>query len=337
MLAPLLLAATLAATAAPRDDVLDAHIDAVEQLDLLELEQALQTLDQAVQRAEDAGLAGDPSLAALHAMRAGIQHALGHPPAEVAASCHTAVEIDPHVQVPIELRAPEVAKLCDQARAGLPARAAGIDHRPPEVSGDDEIEFVVTAGVTVPEDGQLVLYWRRQGTTTYAAIDMMRIGNFGRTKVPASEHGGADLEYFIYAFDGEERPLANAGDRERPLQLRFHAAVPQLRDAPAADAASEPEPAAPAVRLPRVILSLGLGTGLGVARGRAEQTYSQYQLSGLPTAYTDREHACALARWASGNKPLPARSDRVRSPRPGGAGERIRRRAGERGGAGGGL
>ena len=50
-------------------------------------------------------------------------------------------------------------------------------------------------------------------------------------------------------------------------------------------------------KLPRVFINVGVGTGFGIARGTAEQTYQQYTPGTAGAVYTVREQACAVERW----------------------------------------
>jgi hypothetical protein len=297
-----------AQAAAPRDDIFAAYMDATQQLHALDLEASLQTLDRAIEAARDAGVDADPSLAALHAMRAGLLLALQRGDQAVYVACLQGVRLDPLVEAPIELRSVELRATCERARSEAPRPSGGIVHTPPDALADREIEFTIVAGVVVPDDGQLVLYWRRAGSKApYIALEMTRIGNFGRAVVGPEEHSGEDVEYFLYAFDGSAQPLASAGDREQPLVLRMMESVPDVRpaSAPASETTQGPRTAA---GLPRLILTLGIGTGLGVARGHAEQTYRQFVDVGTLGAYSRREQACAIARWHAGRSDLPSTS-----------------------------
>lgn len=59
---------------------------------------------------------------------------------------------------------------------------------------------------------------------------------------------------------------------------------------------------------PRLYVNVGVGTGVGLAHGEAEQSYEQY-VPGVN--YGSEEQACAIARWYAGNGPLAAGPDEL--------------------------
>ncbi len=300
----------LAQAADPRDDVANAYITAFEQLENFELEGAQATLEAAIATGISAGLAGDPSLAKMHAMRAGIIYSLSQDAAQAQAACLEAVKLDHNIQPPIELRSEELLGLCDQARASVAAPSEAVVHTPPVGTPNADIEFVALANTTLPEGSSLVLYWRTAGTDAeFEGRDMFGDGgNWGATTITAAEHQGKDIQYFFYAFDPTRQPLVNRGDKQSPLLLEMDEnAVVAAGDADPgegsdeggedADKGEDAKPARGKSSLPRVFINLGIGTGVGIARGTAELTYEQYT-PGIPGAvYGPAEQACAIERW----------------------------------------
>ncbi len=313
-----LLVGAMPVRAAPRDDITNAYINAADQLVDLQLDAALETLDTAVANAESAGAADHPALAQVHAMRAGLIFALTQDKGKTLAACLEAVKIDYYVQLPIELRSAELQQICDEARSGVQAPGQPVTHTPPPGTPKDDIEFEALVNVPVPDQGQVVLYWRTAGTdAAFTAIEMQRAGNYAYWSILADEHKGQDIEYFFYAFDPSQRALANLGDQQRPLLLKMdeNAVAPGGGEGEGEGEGKDgkgkkAKKTATKSGLPRVFINLGFGTGAGIARGSAELTYEQYT-PGLPNSvYGTREQACAVERWfAAGSELAPTASN----------------------------
>ncbi|MCR9163046.1 MAG: hypothetical protein NXI35_20320 [bacterium] len=309
------------AHAGPRDDLADAYITAADQLNNLDLEGALASLDAAISNALNAGLAGDPSLAKMYAMRAGIVWSLANDRAAALESCLEAVKVDYNAKLPIELASEELTQICNEARAGVTRPTDAVVHTQPPGTPNADIEFVAVANTVMPVGSTLVMYWRTVGSDAeHAGVEMVGDGegNWGAITITASEHGGKDIEYFFYAFDPTQKALANRGDKQNPLVLKMdeNAVAPVAaggdtgdggedkgEDKDDKDDKDDKKPRGKS-SLPRVFINLGIGTGLGIARGTAELTYEQYT-PGIPGAvYGTREQACALERWYAGQQPL---------------------------------
>ena len=318
------MAPGVANAAGPRDAVADAYITAADQLNNFDLEGALATLDSAIANGLSAGLAGDPSLAKMYAMRAGIVFAISQDGAQAMESCLEAVKLDYNVKLPIELASQELTQICNEARAGIARPGDAVVHTPPIGTPNADIEFVATANTAMPIGSSLVMYWRTVGSDgEFAGLELVGDGdgNWGAGTITAAEHGGKDIEYFFYAFDPSQNPLVNRGDKKNPLVLKMDAsaAVPAgaggdgaetseggegKGDGEGDDGKKDRKKPKGKSSLPRVFINLGVGTGLGIARGTAELTYEQYT-PGIPGAvYGTREQACALERWYSGQEPL---------------------------------
>ncbi len=309
------------AEASPRDDVADAYITAAEQLNNFDIEGALATLDSAIANALSAGLSGDPSLAKMYAMRAGIVFNVSQGDRALAMeSCIDAIQLDYNVRVPIELASEELVAVCEEARAGIQPPSNDVIHTPPLGTPNADIEFVAVANTTMPLGSTLVMYWRPVGSDAeFAGETMVGEDNWGAWTIPAASHGGKDIEYFFYAFDPSNQPLVSRGDKLNPLVLKMdeNAAVVAAGTGEGGDEGGDSgggEGAEDGTKnkrkpkgksgLPRVFINLGIGTGLGIARGTAEQTYEQYT-PGIPGAvYGTREQACAVERWYAGQQPL---------------------------------
>lgn len=297
---------------------MDAYLNAFDQLNNVDLEGAQVTLDSAIANALSAGLAGDPSLAKMYAMRAGIIYSISQDRGQALQSCLEAVQLDYNIKLPIELASEELTAICNEARAGVQPPANDVVHTPPVGTPNADIEFVAVANTTMPMGSTLVMYWRPVGSEAeFAGETMVGEDNWGVWTIPVASHGGKDLEYFFYAFNPTNQPLVSRGDKVNPLVLKMdeNAVVAAASTGEGGDEGGEEggEEAEESKKkrkpkgkssLPRVFINLGVGTGLGVARGTAEQTYEQYT-PGIPGAvYGSREQACAVERWYAGQQPL---------------------------------
>ena len=315
------LAPDVAQAAGPRDTIADAYITAADQLNNFEIEAALATLDDAIANGLADGLAGDPSLAKMYAMRAGIVFSLTQDRGQALQSCLEAVQLDYNVKLPIELASEELVTICNEARSGVARPTEAVVHTAPPGTPNADIEFVAVANTVMPIGSTLVLYWRQVGSD--AEFDGKEMvgdgeGNWGAFTLTVADHGGKDIEYFFYAFDPSNNQLANRGDKQNPLVLKMdeNAAVPAAvgggdeggedKGKDEGDEGKDDKKSKPRGKsnLPRVFINLGIGTGLGIARGTAELTYEQYT-PGIPGAvYGPAEQACAIERWYAGNEGL---------------------------------
>lgn len=290
------------AHAGPRDDLKTAYNKAFGQYNNLELDQALAVLDDAIKAAPSAD---DPALAPLHVLRAGVIFSNTGDAEATKKALAEAVKVDYNVQVPVELRSDQFQALLEEARkdAGT-APDEAVRHNPPTpVCGEDlTFDFVVSGR---QDDGQVIFYWRRKGQTDFQTVDMDTFGNLATAVVAADGHGDESIEYLVAVFDGNEKSVASKGAQDAPLVLELACQKEEVKpEAP-------PEPPKPATTLPRFFINLGLGTGLGVARGTADLTYRQYSPSysdadGNQFIYGIREYACAIARWYNDADALPS-------------------------------
>lgn len=288
------------ALADERDDLKAAYNKALGQYNNLELDPALAVLDEALQGKS----ADDVATGPLRMLRAVIIFGNTGNKKQTEAAFVEAVKADYNVALPPDLRSPDLQKLLDKARAsaGVSAPSESVRHTTPstDACGQDLKFEAVTGGV--PDGGQAVLYWRPKGSSgEFKSVTMDLFGSIATAQVLASDHGDVPVEYFIYVFDGANKPLGNKGDQENPIT----AEVTCVKDVPKPKEPEKPPP--PKHTLPRFFLHLGFGTGVGVARGVADQTYSQYTPAG-GFNYGLKEFACALARWSSGTSDLPANS-----------------------------
>ncbi len=309
------LASGTVEAAGPRDEVRSAFTSAKNQFNDLDLDAAMATLDGAVARAAGAGLANDPSLAPVHALRGGIIFSNSGNRAQALAAFKQAVQADYNVTLPIELRSPELQKLLEEARRSV--QRPGNDpivHTPPAFANGADLEFVAQANVQLPDNAQMVLYWRAAGSSGEFNGELMDLfGNVGSFNLSAARHANNSIEYFFYAFDANNKQLVNRGDKERPLKVSPTGETVgggggtspkgpggEEDEKPPGDTGRK-KPHTGKTKMPRVFLNFGVGTGAGIARGSAELTYQQFTPGAGSTTYNAREQACAIERWYAGN------------------------------------
>jgi hypothetical protein len=292
------------AHAGPRDDMKAAYDKALADANNLEYDAALGTINGAIAAAESSGNKDDPVLASLYLLRAGLTFsAEGHAAKDrILADLESAVKLNYYVVVPVELESDDLRKYMQEARQRTGASAPQpITLRDPVQSCGAPLHFEVL--LSVPDGGTAALYWRKVGSEAeFAGAEMPAFSNVAEVDIPAAEHGDASVEYFIYAFDAASNPVANLGLQEQPLTLEQScdaAVVGPTGDGTTPEVEPDKPPKEPSA-LPRVWINIGLGTGFGIARVEAENTYSQYFPRG-PEAYGPAQAGCAIARWVAGD------------------------------------
>ncbi|MBL8976551.1 MAG: hypothetical protein JNK56_38470 [Myxococcales bacterium] len=278
-----------------REDLKAAYNKALGQYNNLELDPAKAGLESALSGAA----ADDPLTAPLRMLKAVIIFSNTGKADETTAAFTDAVKADYNVSLPTELRSPDLQKLLDKARAnsGMTAPSESVRHTAPDLSDACGKDVVLTAVANqAPEGGQVVLYWRQGSSGEFKTVTMDTFGNVAQSTLTASDHGDKPVEYFFYVFDSANKDLGNKGDQEAPLKLDLQC---KKEEAPKPKAEPPPEPKS---TLPRFFINIGLGTGAGIARGVADQSYKQLSPS---SGYTPADFACSLARWQAGAGALP--------------------------------
>ena len=294
------------ATALPRNDMRSAYGRALAAFNDLEIEAALDTVSGAIAEAESSGAGDDPVLASLFLLRAGLRYSLegADGRAAVLEDLTRAVTLNYYVVVPLEFRSEELSAFLTEARRMSGRKAPSrIEHKLPEVTCEQDIQFEALLGV--PDGGTAVLYWKRASADSFQEVEMEVFSNVAETTVSAPEHGDFDVEYAIYSFDANGQAAYNKGTADQPIVLRLGCKEEEPAVAPTEEI--DEAPPMEVIPLPKVWINLGLGTGFGLAKGRAEKTYYQYFPNSPGSQYTPESYACALARWAAGgiDDPLP--------------------------------
>ncbi len=279
-----------------REDLKAAYNKALGQYNNLELDAAKSTLESAL-----SGTApDDPATAPLRMLNAVIIFSNTGKADETTAAFTDAVKADYNVTLPTELRSADLQKLLDKARkaSGVSEPADSVQHTAPALDDACGKDVVITAlARSVPEGGQVVLYWRQAGGGEFKTSAMDIFGNYAAVTLTASDHGDKPIEYFFYVFDSANKDLGNKGDQDNPLKLEI-ACQKEVAEKPKT-VVEEPKPKS---GLPRVFINIGLGTGAGIARGVADQSYKQLSPA---DGYTPSDFACSLARWQAGSEDVP--------------------------------
>jgi hypothetical protein len=281
-----------------REDLKAAYNKALGQYNNLELDPALAGLDAALSGKD----AADPATAPLRMLRAVIIFSNTGKADQTAAAFGDAVKADYNVSLPTELRSPDLQKLLDKARkdSGISAPSESFQHTAPSVEDVCGKDIVFTALASqVPDGGQLAFYWRPKGEGEFKTSTMDTFGNLASVTLVAADHADKPVEYFFYIFDGSNAEKGNKGDQENPLTLEISC---KKEEAPKPKVVEKPKPKS---LLPRVFINLGVGAGLGLARGVADQSYKQYSPFNGSFTYGPAEFACSVARWYVGNQELP--------------------------------
>ncbi|MFO7562710.1 MAG: hypothetical protein R6X02_08695 [Enhygromyxa sp.] len=292
------------AHAGPRDDMKAAYDKALADANNLEYDAALGTLNGAIAAAEASGNSSDPVLASLYMLRAALTFSAEGKAAKdrIHADLQRAVSLNYYVVVPTEMRSDELARYMQEARQATGASVPQpITLRDPVESCGEPLHFEVL--LSVPDGGTAALYWRKAGSGgEFEGAEMPTFSNVAEVDIPAAEHGDESIEYFIYAFDASANPVANLGVQDQPLVLTQDCQAGDDGSAGGGEVTSE-EPEKPAKQpsaLPRGWIKIGLGTGFGIARVEAENTYRQFFPRGAQV-YGPAESACAIARWVAGD------------------------------------
>jgi hypothetical protein len=303
------------AEARPRDDMRAAYDNALRLFNDLELDAAITTVDTAISNAQAAGAGQDPTLASLYLLKAALIYSNeGDGAADrIVGEMQNAAQLNYYVVIPVEVRSEGLVNYLAQAQARVgSAPSEPIQHTMPEPACGTDL--VVEALLGVPDGGLAALYWRPVGglgATEFKSVEMTTFSNVADYVIPAAEHGDMDIEYFIFAFDANNQAVANKGTQEDPMLFTQGCggggAAPTDGEDPLAggeeeEGAGEDKPKGPSdTLLPRVWINLGVGTGFGIARGTAEQTYAQYFPRNEQFLYSAPQASCAIARWFAGD------------------------------------
>ncbi len=275
-------------------DLKAAYNKALGQYNNLELDAAIAGLDAALAGAA----ADDPMTAPLRMLKGVVIFSNTGKADTTGAAFVEAVKADYNVTIPSELRSPDLEKILDKARtdSGVSAPTEAVRHQAPdgEAACGSDVVFVALAK-EIPDGGQVAFYWRQVGASEFETAAMDIFGNVASVTLTASDHGDKPVEYFFYVFDSANKELGNNGDQDNPLRLDVACKKAEAPKPP------PPEDPKPKSGLPRVFIGLNVGTGFGIARGVADQTYQQLS----PGSYTPSDYACAIARWQAGSAALP--------------------------------
>jgi len=247
--------------------------EAVEDYDVLQIQDAEKRLEDAIQLANRSKYQGK-SLARIHVMLGIVRFAATRDEAVAEDAFVAALENDYNVVVDPNYSTPTLEDLMRRAKRRVP---------PPSTSAEVE-EFThkaiktADAGKPLVVDVQapaklgvtkvMVLY-RRFDEEQFKRIEMVKTGDIFEATIPGAEVRTSQIEYFIFAEDKQGDIVARAGSDQNPFNITVLGSS-SVKDDP--DPIPGPEPKPSTSEKKWVYASLMGGTGLG------------FLINGTPTA-----------------------------------------------------
>lgn len=238
--------------------VLDLNRQAMDAYNNLEIEQAMQTLQEALQNAQRNGVTGAPlgrtylnlgvvAIGGFGDNGQGLQFFVS------ALQADRTVQLDPLTSTPDIQSVFALA----QSRAGsgggtpttptdptttttsTPAPPGTIPHRPhPEQLTNTALPVFVEAPDDAPV-GAIYAYYKAPGMRDFRRMDMRRVtGGYG-VEIPCGEVMAPRVQYYIVAFDTSGAPMGFAGSAEEPFSVSIVTA--RTQPAPALPGQAPPE------------------------------------------------------------------------------------------------
>lgn len=275
-------------SAAEYESALESAID---DYDSLMIDEARQTLEEAVNDAEREGASGTP-VAKLYVMLAIVEFAESGDAEGATVTFTRALEHDYDVGLPAVYSTPKLTEAFEEARGQVEppvesegaggantSNATGFSHDTVRSARAGES---VTLEISVPEDMpvyRVFLNYRRFGETDYHREEMQTRGATDfEAEIDGARVRTSQIEYYIQAFDRSEELIGHAGSQNSPLVMAVLGSGGTLEDekldAPAAPSGDDEQ---------KVYVNLGGGSGLGMIFG------------GEPTGHPDRDVSAGLA------------------------------------------
>lgn len=220
-----------------RDQVRALNQQAVEAYHGLELDRAVQLLEQALTLAEQHNLGGQ-ELARTHAHLGIVVIAGLSDTSRGLTHFQRALQADPNVQLDPQLSTPEISRVFREARsrlAGQTAQPSATSTQPaegPDVSpGLTHTPFLeqlirtpmpiyVAVAATV-RASRVVVRYRSRGMRAFAELPLTAMVNGYGAEIPCGDIFEPQLEYYVVVFGEGSRELAHAGTAERPFAIRI--------------------------------------------------------------------------------------------------------------------
>lgn len=240
---------------------------AIEDYDILQIQEAEKRLEDAIQLAAKSKYTG-PALAKVYVMLGIVRFAATRDEAVTEEVFVSALENDYSAVVDPVYSTPTLEDLMSRAKKRVkppttaPVGVTEFTHKPIKSADAGEalnVEAAVPASMGVAK--MLVLY-RRFDETQYRRVEMKPVGDnrFVGT-IPGNEVTTSQIEYFIFAEDKQGDIVAREGSDQKPMSIAILGSTMVKTDP---DPDPDPDPALPGVAKRQYgYFSLMGGTGLG--------------------------------------------------------------------------
>lgn len=248
----------------------------------------------------------EPTVAALYLLRAVLLYSERGEDAKdsIGTALDRAVQLNMFADFPEPMRSERMTALLQEARdraGGSPVRS--MLHRTPATTCSEAVDFKVLA--PIPEGGNLWLYWRKSGDSSYNDVLMESFFSSAEYRLSAEEHQNQDIEYYLVIASGDGDVVASQGAERSPLRLSLNCEV-MGGGASVSDPGNQGERGAPmrgARKSPknrkwRISPGVLVGLGAGWAHGVADRLYTRYFINpeNPEQRYNMTSAACALVR-----------------------------------------
>lgn len=277
-----MLVSSRAAYADAKADVTNKVRTAMKAYDAFEYDKAKTLLGQAITMAKKAKLDTDSVLANAYLDLGIVQYAMEDVEA-AKASFRSAIQIDPHIELELAYKSPDLAKLLDSVRLRVGdepvisggktsslsttdcSSISGVSHKAIHLATAGKSQpFEVRVG---PSIKKVSVMYRVDGATNFLEIPLKREGDCTYSgALPASSIHGKVLYYYIAAFADGPDPVATKGSAVLPNI----AAISAASSAPGDDASLTATNGGHRSRKPTFLVAVAGGSGLGYVRGTTE-------------------------------------------------------------------
>jgi len=293
----LAVGAVAPAFADPKGDITAKSKEAMESYDLMDYDAAKKSLNQALAIAKKSKLDKDPVTARIYLELAISAYAAGDVDGAKVAFI-SAVQIDPKIQISPAYKSPELQKLLDEAKGGdvgdgeTPVADPGVDcaavkglqHTVIDTApagGPLAIEALVGSDISPVK---VAVMYRVEGATDFTEGKLTRQGDCKYTgAIPAAAMKGTLIHYYVAALNADNKAIAAKGSSGSPNILEIAgkvAAVKNDEEDPITGSKTKVTESSSGGSIgggvvaggkpPKVMISVGGGTGFGYVNGSTE-------------------------------------------------------------------
>ena len=284
------------AFADPKGDITAKSKEAMESYDLMDYDAAKKSLNQALAIAKKAKLDKDAVTAKVYLDLGIAAFAAGDVDGAKVAFL-SAAQIDPKIQISPAYKSPELQKLLDEAKAGdgggeAPAGRSepggvdctlvkGLQHTIIDTApagGALPIEALVGTDITPVK---VAVMYRVEGATDFTEVKLTKQGDCKYTgAIPAAAMKGTLIHYYVAAFNDLNKPISAKGSSGSPNILEISGVVAAAKPDNEDPINENPPTTTPDDSIgggviaggkpPKVMISVGGGTGFGYVAGSTE-------------------------------------------------------------------